>query len=113
MEKTAKPIIAGVLEIIAGVLGLLAAVALFAGVGTTGDLPGISMGSIPAFVPGLIKGMGILTVILAILSLVGGIFALLRKMWGLALAGSIGAFFTAIILGIPAIILIALSKKEF
>jgi hypothetical protein len=67
----------------------------------------------PAFVPGLLTSMGILTIILAILSLVGGIFALQRKMWGLALAGSIGAFLTAIILGIPAIILIALSKKEF
>ena len=113
MERTSKPIIAGVLEIIAGVLGLLAAVSLFIGVGVTNGSLGIPLGPIPAFVPGLIKGLGFLTIILAILSLAGGIFALLRKMWGLALAGSIGAFFTAIILGIPAIILIALSKKEF
>lgn len=113
MEKTSKPIIAGVLEIIAGVLGLLAALSLLIVVGMTGGSLDTPMGPMPAFVPGLIKSMGILTILFAILSLVGGIFAVQRKLWGLALAGSIGAILTAFILGIPAIILTAISKKEF
>ena len=43
----------------------------------------------------------------------GGIFALRRKLWGLALAGSIGSLLCAPLLGIPATIFIALSKKDF
>ena len=47
-----------------------------------------------------------------ILALIGGGFALQRKKWGLALVGSIAA---SVLwgLGIPALILIAISKKEF
>jgi hypothetical protein len=48
-----------------------------------------------------------------ILAIVGGIYALQRKIWGLALAGSIAAFFPSWILGIAAIVLTALSKNEF
>jgi hypothetical protein len=113
MERTSKPIIAGILEIIAGVLGLLAALSLFIVAGMTGGLLDIPIGPIPAFVSGIIMSSGIVTIVLAILSLIGGIFALQRKMWGLVLAGSIGALLTAFLLGIPAIILTAISKKEF
>ena len=113
MERTSKPIIAGILEIIAGLLGLLAALSLFIVVGMTGGSLDTPMGPLQAPVPGLIMSSGIVTIVLAILSLVGGIFALQRKMWGLVLAGSIGALLTAFLLGIPAIILTAISKKEF
>ena len=49
-----------------------------------------------------------------ILAIVGGIYALQRKIWGLALAGSIAAFFTpSWVLGVAAIVFTALSKNEF
>jgi hypothetical protein len=51
--------------------------------------------------------------ILGLLSLTGGIFAVRRKKWGLALTGAITAFFGGGILGILAIIFVAMSKKEF
>jgi len=57
--------------------------------------------------------------ILSILSLVGGIYAVQRRKWGLALAGSISAIFASIPLlgglpvGITATVLTALSKSEF
>jgi len=45
---------------------------------------------------------------------VGGIYALQRKIWGLALAGSIAAFFSpSWVLGVAAIVFTALSKNEF
>jgi hypothetical protein len=44
---------------------------------------------------------------------VGGIYALKRKVWGLALAGCICALIGPWILGIPAIIFVALGKNEF
>jgi hypothetical protein len=53
-------------------------------------------------------------IILGIVAIVGGIYALLRKIWGLALAGSICALIGPwFILGILAIIFVSLGKREF
>ena len=46
-------------------------------------------------------------------ALVGGIFTLQRKRWGLALAGAIVAILPFSLLGMAAIVLIILSKNEF
>ena len=57
---------------------------------------------------------GILLAVLSIFALIGGIFAVQRKSWGLALTGSICAILQGInILGIISTIFIAMSKKEF
>jgi len=47
------------------------------------------------------------------LALVGGIFSLQRKRWGLTLAGAIVAILPFSLLGIVAVILVVLSKNEF
>jgi hypothetical protein len=47
------------------------------------------------------------------LAVIGGIFALLRKRWGWALAGSIVCILPFSLLGIAATILVALSRDEF
>jgi hypothetical protein len=52
-------------------------------------------------------------VILGILAIIGGIFALRRKIWGLALAGAIAGTFVFFPCGIPAIIFVSLGKQEF
>ncbi len=113
MEKTQKPIVAGVFNIITGGLGILGAFATFFGFGVVTGAFGIPTGYIPEFVPGIVLGSGIFILIVAVLALIGGIFAVQRKQWGWALAGSIAAIFSLIILGIPAIILVAISKNEF
>lgn len=105
MTKTWKPIVAGILSIIAG------AVAVLVGIG--------------ALVRGeFIRRMmwhwgwgvvGTIALILGIVAITGGIFAIKRKVWGLALAGAICALFPphVCVLGILAIIFVALSKSEF
>jgi len=50
--------------------------------------------------------------ILGIVAIVGGISAIRRKRFGLSLAGAICAL-PSVILGIPAVILVALGKREF
>ncbi len=55
----------------------------------------------------------IVTAILSIVALIGGIFAVQRKGWGLALTGSICAILQNGILGIISTIFVALSRKEF
>ena len=101
------------MAIISGVLGLIWAICLFIGFGVVSGTIGIPTGYIPGFVSGIVLGMAIPTLIITILALVGGIYAVQRKMWGWALAGSIAAILAFLPLGIPAVILAAQSKDEF
>jgi|SRR4030042_118998 hypothetical protein len=107
-NKTWMPMVAGILDIIAGSWGLILAFAF------------IFIGSVTRFVPDvppylfpIFTALSLPFAIVGILAIVGGIYALRRKIWGLALAGSIAAFFPSWIIGLPAIILTALSKNEF
>jgi len=66
-----------------------------------------------SFVTTLILVLATALIVPGVVSILGGVCSIKRNVWGLALAGSIATFFSAAPLGIPAIILIALSKKEF
>jgi len=116
MEKTWKPTAAGILTIIAGFLGLLIGLALAVGLGIMGSLAWV----IPGF-PGVASFLALLPVpgiILSIVAIIGGIYAIRRRVWGLALAGAICALlftvpFLGWILAILAIIFVSLGKREF
>ena len=111
MEKTKRPIIGGILTIFSGALGALGIISYAIGLGDVGS--GFGKGDMPPFVPSIIFGMPIPSLIIALLALVGGIFAIRRKRWRWSLTGSIAAALSLILLGIPAIVLIAISKDEF
>ncbi len=108
MKKTWMPTVAGVLDIVSGGFGLICALML------------IIVGCVMRFVPHMpvylwaifmwISGP---LLIMGILAIVGGTYALRRKVWGLALTGSIAAFFPSWLLGVAAIVFTALSKSEF
>ena len=61
----------------------------------------------------LFIGIGILLAISGAIAIIGGAYALQRKRWGIALAGSIAAFIPSRLFGIVSIILTVLSKSEF
>ena len=118
-NKTGMPIAAGILDIISGVISLICFVGLLIGSVAVGweathfygwyyewyyDI-GIALG--------VLIILTVLSLAVGILALLGGIYAVQRKKWGLALAGSIFAIFPSFILGLAAIILTALSKNEF
>ena len=114
MKRTWKPTIAGILDVIAGVFALIGGLVLVVlGSAGTGFLSccGFGMLQFPSLV--LLLATGIPLLVLGILALVGGIYALRRKVWGLALAGSIATVLFSQLLGILAIIFIALSEDEF
>jgi hypothetical protein len=111
MKKFTKPVIGGILSILSGALGIVGIINYAIGLGAAGS--GFGKGDMPPFVPSIIFGMSIPAIVIAILAITGGIFAILRKYWGWSLASSIAASLSLIILGIPAIVLIALSKDEF
>jgi hypothetical protein len=104
MEKTWKPTTAGILCIIAGAIAVIV---------------GIVVGLIGSFIGGLFglpwPGLfGIPSLIFGIIAILGGIYALRRQVWGLALAGSICALIGPWgILGLLAIIFVSLGKGEF
>ena len=104
MEKTWKPTAAGILAIIAGALQVIFGMIFAIGVGIGAGI--IGMGWLSAiFAPLIIFG---------VIAVVGGIYALRRRVWGLALAGSICALLDPwFILGILAIIFVILGKGEF
>jgi len=104
MEKTWKPTAAGILTIIAGALQVIFGTIFAIGVGFGAAI--IGMGWLSAiFAPLIIFG---------VIAVVGGIYALRRRVWGLALAGSICAFFGPWgLLGLLAIIFVSLGKGEF
>ena len=116
MDRSWMPTAAGILNIIAGVLALLGALALvFVAVVTTtvplmtpeteDDLP-------LALASGLLWGLAGLSLLAGLLSTIGGIVALRRTGWAWPLAGAITALFTAMPIGLFALIFVVLAEKE-
>ncbi len=128
MDKgTWKSITAGILTIVAGVFGLTRILHPFRSSINSGP-PGIIPHPIhppisprmPGIMPHTFNFMGhfylpiaIAVGLLGILAIVGGVYALKRRIWGLALAGSIAAIFGSFPLGIAGLVLTVLSKTEF
>jgi hypothetical protein len=56
---------------------------------------------------------GVLAALIGALGIIGGIFALKRRRWGLALAGAIASTLTFFPCGIPAIIFVAMAQPDF
>ena len=102
------PTVAGILDIASGIFQLI-----FTAIG----MIIIVIGVITYFPLGsLIWFILLYTIVTTALALIGGIYALKRRKWGLALAGSIAAIFASMplpFLGIAATIFIVLSRKEF
>jgi hypothetical protein len=116
MEKTGKPIAGGILNIVTGALGLLSFIGLMIALAVvTEGVFQLGLEFVPGIwvAPTVLIIVAIFSIIFGILALIGGIYAVQRKKWGLALAGSIIAILGILPLGIVSTILIATSKDEF
>jgi len=123
-NKTWKPTTGGILSIVAGVptaTGGIILALLATGIASLGAIFWMipEMENIPVL-PGILSGVGIFLGLIAILpiavgavAITGGVYALKRRRWALALAGSICAMLTVTVLGIPALIFVVLGKEEF
>jgi hypothetical protein len=101
MEKTWKPTTAGILSIIAGASNLIV------------GLP-LAVVGVAAFLFGFAAIAAVPFLVLGVIAIIGGIYALRRQAWGLALAGSICSIISlGFILGILATIFVSLGKTEF
>jgi hypothetical protein len=75
--------------------------------------PDMGFDTVMTFMVFFYGAMGLLMLLTGVLGIIGGIFALKRKNWGLALAGAIAGTFTFFPCGIPAIIFVSLGRPEF
>jgi len=107
-KKTWMPTVAGILDIVAG--GLSLSVLFLFAIGPMILMPlkagtfAFDLSLLPMIIPGIA---------IEALAIAGGIFAIQRRKWGWALAGSIAAAIMPAPLGITAIILLVLSRNEF
>jgi len=113
MERTAKPTVAGIFMIVSGALSIIGAIIFVVGIGFATTFLEATPGYDAALMSGLMVFWAIIGIIVSLVTLVGGIFCLRRRLWGLALAGSILSVMQIFFLGIPALILVAMSKQEF
>lgn len=110
--KSWKPIAGGILSIVAGAIHMFGW--LGAGIFLTRSHRFLG-NEVPDIFRAIIWFCVLALMILAIMAIIGGIVALNRKVWGLALAGSICAIFSPVtwFLGVISTIFIAISKNEF
>ncbi len=122
MKETPLPTIAGILNIISGIITLFIFLALIFATVFIALGPGdASLWGYYYYYDGPAWGIALSLLIifdviafaLSIITIISGIFAILRKRWALALIGSILALFPILFVGIASITLVALSKDEF
>ena len=111
------PMIGGILLVVAGIVSIANWGYIMAVFATDPTAAGIL-----AMIPGLatlVYICGGIFIVLSIITLLGGVMALRRKMWALALVGSILGLFTfgfygiSSILSLVGLIILAISRKEF
>ena len=117
--KTWKATTAGILSIISGGLNGLMAIGLIIAIFAVGNInimrflpPEDAPFIMPLIVPILVFAL-VVSIVATVFPIVGGVYALQRRNWGWALAGSIIAIFRSFPLGILSTIFVAMAKDEF
>ena len=120
MERTWKPTTAGILTIIAGCLGIgggalitLVAMPLGLGGAIAGGLGEAALGAFLGGFAGIIGVIGAGLIGIGIVTLIAGVYALRRRIWGFALTGAILATICSTPLGVLAIIFVSMGRREF
>ncbi len=117
MAQTSKATVAGVLDIVAGISGMLGGAPLLViavvGSGVLGSLPDPEMRPLAILPMAVFLPLALFCFLAGVLAIVGGIAAFNRRRWGLAVAGSIAAVFGFFPVGIAAVIFTILAEGEF
>ena len=109
VEKTVMPVIGGILIIIGAIVGFATGAFLIVGASLFMpiDITGFGLSEMLAV-------CGIVIVVLSIIALLGGVFAIQRKAFGFAIIGGIFSILVgSFIFGLIGLILVAVSRKEF
>jgi hypothetical protein len=117
MAQTSKATVAGILDMVAGISGLVGGIPLLllalVGSGVLGTLPDPEVRPLAILPMALFMPLALLCFGSGIIAIAGGIAAFNRRRWGLAVAGSIAAVFGFFPIGIAAVIFTVLAESEF
>lgn len=111
VEKTAKPVIGGILILIGALAGIISGASLI----WAGSMF-LPLGEYGVDISGILAVCGIIWIVLSLIGLLGGIFAMQRKHFGLAIVGGVFSMvvgFFIFFVGLIGLILVAISKDEF
>ena len=120
MQNNAK--VAGILNIVCGVMGVLGALGIVFVILVVRTVlnrafpfsdTSLQPGTVADLVTVIYIASGIFLALLSALAITGGVYALQRKYWGLALAGAIAGIFIFFPCGVVAIIFTVMAKPEF
>jgi hypothetical protein len=109
----------GILAIVSSILGALTGLFLLAVPALLGPMNNVdtsgllTQGDVDQIITVLYGGLGAFFILLGALGLVGGIFAVNHRKFGLALAGAIASSISFYPLGIVAVVLISMSHADF
>lgn len=109
-EKTWKPVVGGTLALVAGYTNILLGIMAW-----IGGFKGVTFLGLASATSGFGVGLGIVLVVLGLISVIGGIYALSRRGYPAALIGSVAALFPspAMIPGVLSLLSVGLGRKEF
>jgi hypothetical protein len=118
IKRTWKPITAGILDIVTGAIGMVGGLylvvltSLFRVIHEAMNLDPTILTRVEQIIANIIA-LPFVVVFIGIASIIGGVYALQRRIFGLALAGAICACIIFLPFGLPAIIITAFAKDEF
>lgn len=118
IRQTWKPVTAGILDIVSGAIGMVGGVylvilsQLFSAIREILRLDPLVIQRIEDIISQMVA-VPFIVVLIGIISIIGGVYALQRRIWGLAIAGAISSCIVFPIFGLPSIIVTALAKDEF
>lgn len=114
---TQKATVAGVLDVVAGISGLVGGIPLLVlalvGSGVLGTVADPELRPLAIIPMAMFLPLALLCFVSGVVAIAGGIAAFNRRSWGLALAGSIAAVFGFFPIGIAAVIFTILAEPEF
>jgi phage-related protein len=118
IKLTWKPVMAGILDIVGGAIGMVGGLllvvlsSLFQVIRETLRMDPAVIQSIEQAISSLIA-LPVVYTFIGIVSIIGGVYALQRRIWPFALAGAISSCIAFPFFGIPSIIITALARDEF
>ena len=111
VKKTWLSTAAGVLDILDGCFKLLGVFVLIIAIVATANDPDRHFEKVdPLWV---LVAIAVPLAILAALAVIGGIYALQRKHWGMALSGAISALLPFSLLGVAALTMTVMAREDF
>jgi len=117
MEGTSKATVAGILDMTAGVFALVGGVPLLVlavgGAAVLGSVPDADANRVAILPVVLFLPLAVLAFVTGIVAVVGGIAALNRRRWGLAVVGAVAAVLGFFPIGIAAVVFTILAEPEF